>query len=307
MSLVAALAGFSSVPASKIPPPPDSVIEQIRPNGRSIAEILVAPQGGDFTTMKAAAAAIPAIQLAKRTAEGCPILTPNYRVDVIVKPGIYGEEVASPQFVAWYGDGPRGSIQLQQYPTAELPLVGVLTTAGNIYWEGIDVVELYQDSYVQVGGKDYPKYPIHGTAYGTSIFTRCTLDSRKAAGATPCGSDGIDGGTILFYDCDMTGNTNNHGEAGTRVPQTTMYVNCRNTGYVNWDALNAVAVDHLWVVGGNVGGVSLAGTASKLHLDPATIVGAGGVTRPSGSQDDDTDWPIPLGGLSAADRAYYGM
>lgn len=307
MSLVGMLAAVSSQPTSLVPPTSDPIVAQIRPNGRSIAELTVAPSGADYTTIKAAATAAGVLQAARMAAEGTARITPNYRVDIIVEPGTYIGEVTSPQFVAYYGNGARGSVILNQDVNAALPLVGVLATAGNIYWENIDIVELLETPYVQVGGVDYPKYPVHGINRGTSVFVGCTLEHKRAAG-TPYGSDGVNGGTTLFYDVDMLpGNTNLHGEAATRVPQTAMYVDCTSAGTVNWNALNNIAVDHLWVVGGNVYGVSLAGTASRLHLDPATVVGAGGITKPTGSQDADTNWPIPIGGLSATDRAYYGM
>lgn len=308
MSLAGLLAAVSSKPTTKIPPTNDPILAQIRPSGRSIAELTVKPSGGDFTTLADAAAAVGPIQAARMAAEGTQRVTPNYRVDIIVdpKPGGYVGNINVPQFSAWYGNGPRGSVYLQQDTAEPVPLLGVLATNGLTYWEGIDVIMLYQDVYI--GGS--PKYPVHGVNRRTSIYASCTLDaSPKGPTATPFGSDGVDGGTTLFYDLDfLGGNTNVHGEAATRVPQTAMYVDCRSpAGVINWNALNNVAVDELWVVGGDLYGVRLEGNASRLHLDPDTVIGAGGVVKPVGSQDANTSWPVPVGGLSAADRAYYGL
>ena len=59
----------------------------------------------------------------------------------------------------------------------------------------------------------------------------------------------------------------------------------------------------VWITGGSVGSVTVAGAGTVTHRDPAS----GATLTTTGTQDARTDWPIPTGGLSATDRAHYGM
>lgn len=302
--VLAATGVFSSgAPAVDLRPvTTDPMVQSLRPNGRCIGTIRVAADGSkDYTNLRTACAAALTMQTNKRATEGNPPLNPNYRVDVIVYPGTYTGEIAPSPFVGFYLEGSPHSAVLNQILGVG-DYLGVIANNGNTYWEGIDIVELYQASYPNAN----PKYPVHAVNSGTNIWVNTTFDHQGGAGMTPYGMDGADGGTTLIYNCVLKpGNLNCHGWAHTRVPQTMMYVNCTSEGTVNWNALNDIAVDHLWVVGGSAKGIRLEGAASKLHRDPATVLGIDGVVSPS--TDNNTNWPVPYGGLSATDRAYWGM
>lgn len=301
MSLLALLAATSGEAmgggtVDPLPATADATLRAIRPNGRRIG-LLTVGAGKDYANIKDANAAAKALQTTRLAAEGASNLTPNYRVDVVVDPGTYVGEVVSGRFVAFYANG--SGVLLKQNPTGT-PALGVLETTGDTYWEGINITQDDEPDAFR------PKYPIHAQGKGTSIYANCTLTNNESDVTTAFGMDGYDGGTTLLYKVTMgPGGTNSHGAVGTRVPQTTMYVDCVTPG-VNWNAMNDIAADHLWVVGGIVNIVSMAGVASTMHLDPATVV-SGSSTPVSGSKDARTDWPVPVGGLSASDRALYGM
>lgn len=301
-AIFAASGGAGQGVASVLPETSDQLVRDIRPNGRSIGTYRVKPDGsGDFTTITAAVGAAIALQNTTRIAEGIPWVTPNHRVDIIVSPGDYVGEFATGPFLAFYVDGDYGDVTLRQVPNAG-GFLGTVANSGNTYFEGFHIIVDYQASYP--GGN--PKYPVHAINSGTNIWVGCTFEHKGGPTLTPYGSDGDDGGTTLLYDCVLLpGNTNCHGWAWTRVPQNMIYVDCISQGVVNWEALNNIAVDHLWVIGGNVFGIKLEGNASKLHRDPATVVGAGGINSPS--TDNNVNWPIPYGGLSAANRTYWGL
>lgn len=303
MSLLALLAGAAGnggpgAPLDQRPPTEDALLVSLRPNGRSIGTLTVGP-GKQYANIKDANTAAKALQTTTLAAEGQSNLTPNYRVDVLVDPGTYVGEVVAGRFVAFYAAGP-GAL-LKQNPGATTPELGVLTTNGDTYWEGINIT---QDDEPDT---NRPKYPIHAVNRGTSIYANCTLTNNESEVTTPFGMDGYDGGTTLLYGVTMgPGGTNAHGWDNTRVPQTMIYVDCTTPSTVGWNALNNVAVDELWVVDSSVRGVVLAGNASKAHVSGTTL-GDLGFSGPAGSLDADTAWPVPVGGLSAADRAFYGM
>lgn len=306
LALLAATAGGDgpTPPTDPRPEPADETIAAIRPDGRRIGLLTVAPTGGDYTTLKDAATAAAAIQTAKMSAESAPTKTPNYRVDILVEPGHYVGDFTVPAWTAWYATDPtRGATTLTHTVGGPSPSLGTINTLGGIYWEGIDLTRA-----VDAPGVD-PKYPIHASSVGgTSIFARCTLDNKDSAspgGTTAYGQDGSDGGYALLYDCDLTpGGTNAHGWAELTIPQTQVYVNCRTPGALSWSDLGAGIADELWVQGCTAESVACAGAATVLHLAGSTISGA--VTA-GGTQDAATGWPVPAGGLSPRDRAHYGM
>lgn len=304
MSLLAILAagtggGTPGTPLDQRPATDDTLLQSIRPNGRSIATLTVGP-GKQYANIKDANTAAKTLQTARLAAEGQATLTPNYRVDVLVDPGTYVGEVVAGRFVAFYATGP-GAL-LKQNAAATTPELGVLTTNGDTYWEGINIT---QDDEPDT---NRPKYPIHAVNRGTSIYANCTLTNNEPDVTTPFGMDGYDGGTTLLYGVTMgPGGTNAHGWENTRIPQTMMYVKCASPSTVGWNALNNIAVDQLWVVESNVRGVVLAGTSSVAHIAPSNTLGDLGVSLNGASQDVNAAWPVPTGGLSAADRAFYGM
>lgn len=280
--------------ADQRPAPLDQTVASMRPTGRRIATLHVAADGSrEFTNLRVAAAAASTIQSQRMTAEGVTTKTPDYRVDIIVHPGSYVASPVLPSWVGLYGHGSGVVTVRQDLPNAEL---GTVTPSGDTYVEGITFIK---DE--EITGP-LPKYPIHNVNKGTSIFADVLFDNRASNG-TSYGSDGANNGYPVLYNCGLVGSVNAHGWDYTLSGQQIAYIHCTANGSIGWAALNNTAPDECWVVGGSVGSISVTGAATKLHRDPATIV-SGAVT---GTTDSNTAWPIPRSGLSAYDRAYYGM
>ncbi|WP_295034579.1 hypothetical protein [uncultured Microbacterium sp.] len=297
----------------------DPLVMQMRPDGRRVGLVTIAADGsGDFTTFAAAIAHGQSLQAAALTAAGLgPLqMTPNFRCDYLVKPGAY-----TPAPGDWGGGIPPFSAFYAVDPTpGATTLRWGLEPSGGFWWEGIDIVN------VDNNGAFDPKYAIHQHAGATSIITRCTLTNEApAAGGypTPIGMDGETGATHVMHDVEMSTGayTNLHGLIGGTGPlagMTIVYSQCRfPTGSLYFDTLNDADGTEMWVVGGSADTAGLKGDKSTLHLDPATVLArttgsyAGHVkadgSPATGTTDGRTDWPVPTGGLSARDRAYYGM
>lgn len=277
------------------PVPLDATIAAMRPTGRRIGVLEVAADGSKpYTNVRTACTAAGIIQSQRMADEGAAVVTPNYRVDIVIYPGTYANSPKPSAWVAIYGTGSGEVTVIQDLPNAEL---GTVTPNGSIYIEGITFIK-----DAEVAGP-LPKYPIHNVNAGTSIFADVVFDNRVSSG-TSYGSDGADRGYTVLYKCSLVGGVNAHGWATTLAGQQIAFVDCTANGSVGWDALNNTAPDECWVVGGAVGSITVAGAATTLHRDPATVV-AGSVAAPI--QDANTSWPVPVGGLSAYDRAFYGM
>lgn len=287
--------GGVPIPPDPRPAPLDQIIASMRPTGRRIGVIEVAADGSKpYTNLRAACNAAATIQSQRMAAEGvASTITPNYRVDIIVHPGVYRNSPKPPPWAAIYGYGSGLVTIYQDLPNAEL---GTLTPNGAVYVEGVTLVK---DG--EIAGP-LPKYPIHNVNAFTSIFADVVFDNRM--GGTAYGSDGADRGYTVLYKCGLIGGVNAHGWAFTLAGQQIAFINCTANSSVGWQALNNTAQDECWVVGGSVGSIEVTGSNSVLHRDPASVV-AGSITAPI--QDARTDWPIPIGGLSTYDRAYYGM
>ncbi|MGJ6980013.1 hypothetical protein ACSDQ9_05710 [Aestuariimicrobium soli] len=291
--------GTSSIPAA-----PDETIAAMRPTHPSLGEVLVGP-GRPIETIEAAVTECLARQAAARTLYGISSNSapPWLGVNVIIDPGDYWptSNLGFPHWCAIYAaDTTKHSTIIH---------TGLETITG--YWEGVDVIN-EPPPYDE-------KYPMHLANGGTTIIVRCTLNNNYPAsggGDTWLGMDGGRAGcTTVFYDVDGTpGGSNLHGWGeGQTGPSTVCYVNSRSAGGP-FNAANfaggPTGFDNpgdMWVVGGSAKGLTMDGI--NLHLDPAfTLVGGGTVQRShSGVTDSRTDWPIPVGGLSARDRALWGM
>lgn len=295
--LMLATGGGSPLPVDLRPAPLDATIAAMRPSGRLLDTLTVAPDGSeDYTTISAAVAAANSLQAAQLTADGVTVRTPNHRVDIIVHAGSYVESIVLPAWVALYGVG-SGLVTVTQDNTN--PQLGTVTPSGSTYIEGIKFVKNWQNADTV----PLPKYPIHNVNNHTSVFADVVFDNQL--GGTAYGADGADYGYTVLYKCGLIGGTNAHGWDYTLAGQQIAYVNCTANSSVNWAALNNTAPDECWVVGGSVGSISVTGTATVLHKDPATVVS--GSVSAAGAQDSNTAWPVPTGGLSAYDRALYGM
>ncbi|MBS0231733.1 MAG: hypothetical protein JSS52_11330 [Proteobacteria bacterium] len=312
--LLLAAAGTASAVEDPRPTVDDMLVMSMRPEGRRVAVIRIAGDGtGDYTTFKAAVAAGAAAQSAALTAAGLTAgqVTPNFRVDYLVGPGVYTSApgdwsgVIHP-FAAFYATDTT--------PGATVLRWGV-EPDGGLYWEGIDIVN------VDNAGAFDPKYPIHLHADATSIITRCTLTNEAASSGgypTPLGVDGDRRATLVVHDVTMTTGvyTNIHGPTGTLTPgMVTVFSDCTFTGGdLHWWALDDTDPSEMWAVGSTAHGVKMLGAATVLHSDPGNTlavapvhVATGGGALTTGTTDTRTDWPVPVGALSAGDRARYGM
>ena len=190
---------------------------------------------------------------------------------------------------------------------------------GGLYWEGVDVVN--PDTVPTFD----PKYAFHVHAGSTMIFTRCTMtnNATKAGGyPTPIGMDGEQGATLLLHRVKLLsgGYTNLHGWglgawSASKPGMTVIFNECSfKGGSFYYDALNDSTKDELWVQNCTGRAVGLGGKSTTAHVagstldTPPTVVSVReNMAGVLGTLDSRSDWPVPHGGLSASDRAKYGV
>lgn len=311
MSLLAIMSAepppdFLVEPVDPRPAPADATIASIRPIGRAIGTLTVGPDG-DHATIGAAITAAQALQSSRAIAEGVPFLPndghPDFRVDIVIAAGTYPEAVTTSRDIALYGDG-------EVIVTGVALALGCLISNGGEYVEGIT---FRRDVISGVASGDLPKYPQHHAVNTTrqSIFADCTFHTQVEGGGggwTGIGMDGNSGGRALWYGCTLssanaTTGVNLHGHAGTTAPGVYMLIGMQApTAPLGYNSLHASQADELWVVGGTCTGITTAGAGTVLHYDPTSTTGT--VTA-SGPSDTNTNWPVPTGGINAAERARY--
>jgi len=292
----------------------DTITPQVRPPESShAATIVLAKDGsGDTTTFPAAIDLAVAKQYAWIAAHGRTQATPNDRVLISVKPGTYGEPVsrALPTFISVVASDPTPGATAIEYG---------LEVTGGLYWEGVDVVN--PDTVPSFD----PKYCFHVYAGSTMTFTRCTMTNKatKSGGyPTPIGMDGEQGATLLLHRVTLLSGvyTNLHGRglgawSASKPGMTVIFNECSfKGGSFYYDSLNDSTKDELWVQNCTGRAVGLSGKSTTAHVAGSTLDTPPTVTSVQtsmsgvlGKLDSRSDWPVPLGGLSASDRATYGV
>lgn len=301
------------------PPPPrplitppvvdDPIVNQMRPDPKyGVAQALIAHDGtGDFTTFSEAFESADDLRAIAMAAGGVSTSNARYRVDFFVKPGVYDDHptIAAPINAAFYALDPTpGSTTLNWGISTGQP--------GNnsLYWEGINInnpATTYD-----------PKYPIHHANLGTTIFTRCTLWNNgkgTGGGATGIGMDGNDHGTLVLHDVTIRdGGTNLHGWPSPQKshPETVVLSKVRADGAIGYGASNDTVADEVWFSGCQAPELIAGGAASRMHVSGCTADRVRHVRNDDqnsdfGITDTRSDWPVPVGGLSAYDRQKWGL
>lgn len=287
----------------------DPIVNQMRPDPKyGVAQALIARDGtGDFTTFADAFAHADDLRFLAMALGGASTSSARYRVDYFVKPGFYDETIDAdaPINVAFYALDPTpGSTTLNWGITTGRP--------GNdsLYWEGIDINN--PTRYFN------PKYPVHHTNYGTTIFTRCTFNNNSngaGGGKTGIGMDGADYGTLVLHDVIITagGGTNLHGWAppAKSYPETVVLSKVRADDTIGYGANGGTTADEIWLSECVAPSLEVGGEATIMHVSKCqaenvshTVGGRGAANL---GIDTRSDWPVPVGGLSAYDRQRVGL
>lgn len=296
--------GGPPAPVNPLPPALDETAGALRPTGRVVFRAAVEADGsGDYPTISAAVAAGRDAQSARMLADRAPAPTPHYWVQIIVGPGHYTDTIKPPPYTSLIGAGGDATVIEQDGQDA----LGVLDFGGRAHVEGIAFLKTTPTGVWQ------PKYPVHNRSRGTTVWVDCGFYTDAVAldrdTGRASGNDGVEGGTVLFYGCRFNGRADSHGWDTDVDPQTVMFVDCESTSAVGFRSGTGgagTAADETWVAGGTVRQVNVEGPNATLHLDPNTVadtVTAGeGVTTTSR-----TDWPVPYGALTDAERAEHGL
>ena len=269
----------------------DPLVMSMRPDVEPVARAVVQLDGsGDFTTPADAVVWLKARQAIYVSADGLSTPTPLHRVEILLGPG---DHATMPQPPKWCS-----VIALDPTPNSTRLMQGIDTNHG-LYMEGVDITNL---------GPNPGKYSVHLYNGHTNIFARCRWESNSPdGGLTAIGMDGDDGGTVVMHDVVMVGGgTNLHGWAYLTVPQDIVFSQVTAAGQVGYGDMGGIG-DDVWLVGCDAPSVNVGGSNSRLHFDPALNPGVVVSGSSTAQLDARSDWPVPTGGLSARDRAEFGL
>lgn len=287
-------------PTAAYPPALDNLQALLRPELPAVATLYVG-RGKQYATLTEAIAAVDS----KRS--GPP--APHNRVDIIVSPGVYVENLKPPTHIGIIGATGSPDDVVIQGINAQPSFVGVLYTRGSLYMEGVTV---YQPPGVEGVSQFNPKYPIHHDHHGTLVMSHCKLTAMNrfsGGGGTCLGVDGGDAGMIFAYKTVFEGitgaSTNSHGpNTNDTAPITNIYVDCTMSSSTGYNALDTSS-GTLYLMGATTcQGVTTKGPNVTLVLDPAATVGP--VTA-SGLVEYGTSYPEVRGAMSPYERRkFYG-
>lgn len=198
--------------------------------------------------------------------------------------------------------------------------LGTLYTHSGIYLENL-TVRAYSSN--DLNG---PRYAWH-ISLGTMVVAKdCVFDIVDAATATSggfvgtsgrTGADGDNGMTIIFHGCTFRSNPAKHPTADnmhgpvpwtpTAEPMTVAYIDCtfEGAGDIMFEGTGAIdgRNDELYVIGctgvTSISGVNSSYPAERLNTDVFTDDPAVTVTNAASTTRGVTEWPEPVGGLSA--------
>lgn len=271
-------------PIPYYPPAFDEVQAQLRPSTAAAITIRVGPT----RECKDITAAISVVQSARKQQKP----SPDTRADIIVDSGAY--QLTANPFMPHYvniigstGD-PNDVLITGQYETNSL---GVLTTTGTNYFEGISLIK--HASVAPVAW--LPKYPVHHALNGTSIYSRCKL----IGPGTSIGADGGDGGVLMFHSCHLDNGVNLHGP-NTSVTSPIQLIAVDTTA-ASW-GFGAFGRDgagaDVYVMGASeISRVINDSPSGKTFIDPTAVVRS----KPANAIVEE-NYPLPRNGLSAYER-----
>lgn len=288
-------------PTAAYPPALDDLQARLRPEYRATETLYVGP-GKQYQTITSALAAIKRI--------GSP--APHNRVDVIVSPGVYVENLKPPTHVGLIGATGNPEDVTIRGINAQKEFVGVLYTQGSIYLEGLTIDQPPGIETLSRQEQFNPKYPIHHDHNGTMILSNCVLTARSAlagGGGTCLGVDGGEAGLILAhrtrFESVAGANVNSHGpNSTTAAPITNIYIDCTldsSTGYQSLDASSG----EVYIMGTTTAqGVKTGGPSVSLTLDPAATPGPVQAAAPI---HESAAYPDVRGAMSPYERKkFYG-
>lgn len=288
-------------PTAAYPPALDELQENLRPEYRATETLYVGPRK-QYQTITSALAAI------KRA--GAP--APHNRVDVIISPGVYVENLKPPTHIALIGATGNPEDVTIRGINAQKDFVGVLYTRGSIYLEGLTIEQPPGLETLSRQEQFTPKYPVHHDHQGTMILSNCVLTARSAlagGGGTCLGVDGGEAGLILAHRTRFESvagvNVNSHGpNSATGWAITNIYIDCTldsSTGYQSLDA----STGEVYIMGSTTAkGIKTGGPSVSLTLDPAA---APGPVQAAGPVHHSTAYPDVRGAMSPYERTkFYG-
>lgn len=256
-----------------IPPAASPLMESLRP---PVAQVLRVGADKPFKRISDALAQAARMQAASAD-------TPW--MGIAVDPGVYAEE-----------PGRMGLRKVALFSSTGEPR-SVTVMAGFDYAQAPFYVEGF---ILDARGTAEPKYGIHaGVVDASAVMVGSELYSslHPVGSGWPVGTDGGNGGYLLFYDVIMHGGrTNNHGSAGQIQPFKQVYVNVVADGGLEYNGLGNTQPDELWVIESQASWAGLGDSPNGVFYatESRPSVGSGryGLRAPVTVEAD--SWPRPV-------------
>lgn len=228
---------------------------------------------------------------------------PDNRLDILIYPGTYRENIKPPHYSALIGMGSREEVII--HGVSNGPHVGIVDTSGACFIENLTIIHPAENA------RFAPKYPVHAAHNGVLTFINCLLDGQapsSGGGGTAFGADGGHSGWVIGYKSELrslapAATTNSHGPNSGPGVMADYWIDCTFSGAVAVNSIDTSAFQlHLLGATRVAGGVTAGGSAEVFLGEQVTVAGA----RPAGAKAA-TGLPVLVDGMNPVEaREYYG-
>lgn len=273
----------------------DKTAEGFRPTLQPLATFEVGA-GKQYATITQAVDAAKALR-------GSKLPSPSTRLDFLIYPGTYRENVTTPLYSAFIGMGSPDQVVIQGISNGKGS--GIINTPGGCFIENLSIIHPAQDASWA------PKYPVHAGHSGTLTFINCVIDGQASAsggGGTALGVDGGWSGWIIGYKTTLkstlpASNTNSHGPNSGPGVMADYWIDCTFNSSVGLSASGGRAELHVLGASNVAGAVTISGDSAYAFIGSGVQIGG---ARPATAVISDT-LPVLVEGMNPTElKEYYG-
>lgn len=247
------------------PSPIDDTAAGFRPVFKPLVTLEVGA-GREYETISAAIAAGASVR-------GSTVPGPDNRIDILVHPGIYRENLKLPYYSSLIGVGSPEDVAIMGISNG--PYVGIVDTGGGCFIENVSIIHPAEDASWA------PKYPVHAGHSGTLTFVNCILDglaARSGGGGTALGVDGGWSGWIIGYKSRFNAvspaaATNSHGPNSGPGVLADYWIDCEFNGGIGFNSIDSSRCE-LHILGSTTvdGSVLLKGDGAVCYIDEGVFI-----------------------------------
>lgn len=289
------ISGSSLTGTSRWIDPIDNVAAKLRPTIKPLVTLEVGTDK-QYKTIKSAIEA-------GKTARGNTLGSPDSRIDILVYPGVYNENISLPHYSALVGmSNDKSDITILGISNGSG--VGIVETTGSAFVENVTIIHPAENASWA------PKYPVHGGHTGVNTWINCRIEGQAAksgGGGTAFGADGGWSGWVIGYKSEIIGlpptsATNSHGPNSGPGVMADYWIDCTFVGSISFNGMGSNPSE-LHLIGNTRVDGSIQVREAKTYIGPNVVISG---VKPSDSIYEERH-PVVIEGMNPVElKEYYG-